>query len=116
MVRTLCSYCQGPQFDLTRLTVWPPSPPKIRCVVSIALCSLEAGTESLIDVTPVLIADSKSGTKTGGGGRKLRNMAYSVERSGRMWLESLMYRGMWTEWQGPDDEDAKCQVMTARRD
>lgn len=70
MVRTLCSYCQGPQFDLTRLTVWPPSPPKIRCVVSIALCSLEAGTESLIDVTPVLIADSKSGTKTGGGGKE----------------------------------------------
>ena len=30
------------------------------------MCSLEAGTESLIDMTPVLITDSKSGTKMGG--------------------------------------------------
>lgn len=38
----------------------------LRCVASTALCSLEAGTETLIDMTPGLITDSKSGAKTGG--------------------------------------------------
>lgn len=43
-------------------------------------------------------------------------MAYSAERSSQIWSEGPVYRVMWTERQGPDDEDVKCQVMTARRD
>ena len=43
-------------------------------------------------------------------------MAYSAEWSSRIWLEGLVYRVMWTAMQGPNDEDVKRQVMTARRD
>ena len=43
-------------------------------------------------------------------------MAYSAEQSSWIWLEGLMYRVMWTAMQGPNDEDVKRQVMTARRD
>lgn len=83
-----------------------------RHVAATALCSLEAGTEPLIDVTPALIIDSEMGR----GRRKHRNTARSEEGSSLAWLEGLMYGEPWTERQDPAYEDVRCQVKTSRLD
>lgn len=80
---------------------------------------MRAGTESLIDMTQVLIINSAKGSQINErrerGREGTRNVARSekgppsLTRSG-----GIVYAEMWMKRQGPGGEDVKCQARAPR--